>query len=126
MYKRQPLPWTDDGPAFGFGSAGAHLPQPEWFGAYAVDVQDGDPASTLSLYRRALELRHELQTDEQLQWVDAGRDDVVAFERPNGWTVVTNFGTDPAELPVGEVLLSSAPLDGDALPGQTTVWLRRA
>ena len=122
---RVPLPWTEDGPAFGFGAAGAHLPQPEWFGTYAVDLQDGDPASTLSLYRRALDLRHTLQTDEQLAWVETGRADVVAFERPNGWTVVTNFGVEPAELPAGEVLLSSSPFEGDALPGETTVWLRR-
>jgi len=51
---------------------------------------------------------------------------VVAFERPNGWTVVTNFGTAPAALPAGEVLLSSSPVEGDVLPGETTVWLRRA
>ncbi|WP_241490579.1 glycoside hydrolase family 13 protein [Microbacterium testaceum] len=51
---RVPLPWTEDGPAFGFGANGAHLPQPEWFGTYAVDLQDGDPASTLSLYRLSL------------------------------------------------------------------------
>ncbi|MDF2665728.1 MAG: glycosidase [Microbacterium sp.] len=122
---RVPLPWTEDGPAFGFGAGGAHLPQPEWFGTYAVDLQDGDPASTLSLYRRALDLRHTLQTDEQLAWVETGRADVVAFERPNGWTVATNFGAEPAELPAGEVLLSSSPFEGDALPGETTVWLRR-
>jgi len=123
---RVPLPWTEDGPAFGFGAKSAHLPQPAWFSAYAVDRQDGDPASTLSLYRRALDLRHELQTDEQLRWIDARRDDVVAFERPNGWTVMTNFGTEPAPLPAGEVLLASSELDGDALPGETTVWLRRS
>ncbi|MFT2526062.1 hypothetical protein ACMWQA_26815, partial [Escherichia coli] len=80
--------------AFGFGAGGAHLPQPEWFAAYAVDRQDGDPDSTLSLYRRALDLRHGLQTAEELEWVDLGRDDVVAFARPDGWTVVTNFGTE--------------------------------
>jgi alpha-glucosidase len=28
------------------------------------------------------------------------------------------------ELPAGEVLLSSSPLDGNLLPGSTTVWLR--
>lgn len=123
---RVPLPWTASGPAFGFGEGGAHLPQPEWFGPAAVDVQDGDPASTLSLYRRALELRHGLQTDEQLEWIESTAPSVVAFERPNGWAVVTNFGAEPAALPAGEVLLSSGPLAGDALPGETTVWMRRA
>ena len=59
---RVPLPWTADGSSFGFGDDGAHLPQPAWFADLAVAVQDGDPASTLELYRRALALRHELQT----------------------------------------------------------------
>ncbi|MFJ4036445.1 glycoside hydrolase family 13 protein [Microbacterium sp. NPDC090007] len=122
---RVPLPWSASAPAFGFGDGGAHLPQPEWFAAAAVDVQDGDASSTLSLYRRALELRHEWQTEERLEWVDGDERDVVAFQRPNGWTVVTNFGVEPAALPAGEVLLSSRPLDGDTLPGETTVWLRR-
>ena len=123
---RVPLPWSENGPSFGFGEGGAHLPQPEWFATYAVDLQDGDPASTLSLYRRALDLRHALQTDERLEWIDAGRDDVVAFARPNGWTIVTNFGTGPAPLPAGEVLLSSRPLEGGALAGESTAWIRRA
>ncbi|MGR1602320.1 DUF3459 domain-containing protein, partial [Salmonella enterica] len=92
----------------------------EWFAAYAVDRQDGDPDSTLSLYRRALDLRHGLQTAEELEWVDLGRDDVVAFARPDGWTVVTNFGTEPVELPAGEVLLSSAPVADGALPGEAS------
>ena len=123
---RVPLPWTASDAAFGFGAGGAHLPQPEWFADYAVDGQDGDPASTLSLYRRALDLRHELQTAEDLEWVDLGRDDVVAFIRPGGWTVVTNFGTEPVALPAGEVLLSSASVDSGALPGEASAWLRTA
>jgi len=67
-----------------------------------------------------------LQTAEELTWVDTGRGDVLAFTRPNGWTVVTNFGDEPADLPAGEVLLASADLDGGRLPGATTVWLRAA
>ena len=51
---------------------------------------------------------------------------MLAFSRPNGWTVVTNFGDEPADLPAGEVLLASAELEGDRLPGATTVWLRAA
>ncbi|MFS0795016.1 glycoside hydrolase family 13 protein [Microbacterium sp. 1P10AE] len=123
---RVPLPWAAEAPAFGFGGTAAHLPQPEWFAAHAVDRQDGDPASTLSLYRRALDLRHELQTAEELEWLDLGREDVVAFSRPNGWTVVTNFGAEPVELSAGEVLLSSAPATEGTLPGEATAWLRSA
>ena len=72
----------DERPAPPSASAdgGAHLPQPAWFGDVAVDVQDHDHDSTLSLYRRALSLRDDLQGDEVLEWVaaragDAGADD---------------------------------------------------
>ncbi len=105
---------------------GAHLSQPEWFARYAVDAEDGVPGSTLELYRRALALRHELQTAEELAWTDGSSDDVVGFERPGGWVVVTNFGAEPVALPAGEVLVSSRALEGDELPAETTVWLRRA
>ena len=58
---------------------GAHLPQPSWFADASVQAEEGDPASTLSLYRRALALRR--------------------------------------------VVLSSAPVDGETVPGETTVWI---
>jgi alpha-glucosidase len=35
-----------------------------------------------------------------------------------------NAGAEPAPLPAGEVLLSSGPLAGSTLPGNTAVWLR--
>ncbi|WES64240.1 alpha-amylase family glycosyl hydrolase [Microbacter sp. GSS18] len=121
---RVPLPWSPTGSSFGFGEDGAHLPQPSWFSSSAVDVEDGDDSSTLSLYRRALALRHELQSAEQLTWVETGRDDVLWFARPNGWQVVTNFGSEPYPLPAGvPVRLSSAPVSGGAVPGEATVWI---
>ncbi|HOQ53519.1 MAG TPA: glycoside hydrolase family 13 protein [Micropruina sp.] len=121
---RVPLPWTRTGPSFGFGAGGAHLPQPLWFGHYAVEAQQDDPSSTLALYRRALSLRRTLQGAESLQWLPTGRDDVLSFSRPGGWRVVSNFGARPCPLPDGEVLLTSNPLS-DHLPGETTVWLRQ-
>ncbi|HMQ65577.1 MAG TPA: glycoside hydrolase family 13 protein [Arachnia sp.] len=120
---RVPLPWTADGASFGFGDNGAHLPQPEWFGAYAVETEAADPSSTLSLYRRALALRHELECAESLEWFEVS-ESVLGVERPNGWRAVMNFGADPVALPAGDVLLSSAPLTDGELPGETTVWLR--
>ncbi len=119
---RVPLPWTRTGSSYGFGAGGSHLPQPLWFGHYSVEAQDGDPASTLTLYRAALSLRRRLQTGESLEWIATGRDDVLGFRRPGGWQVVANFGTEPYRLPEGEIVLASGPL-AEALPGETTVWL---
>ncbi|OIU85725.1 glycoside hydrolase family 13 protein [Microbacterium sp. AR7-10] len=123
---RVPLPWTAEGSSFGFGSDGAHLPQPSWFAEYAVDVEAADPASTLSLYREALTLRRRLQTEERLEWQDTGRADVLRFSRPNGWQVVTNFGTEPFDLgaEADAVVLTTQPLRARALPGEATAWLK--
>lgn len=122
---RVPLPWTASGPSFGFGDGGAHLPQPSWFRDYAAEVEEADPDSTLWMYRHALALRTELQGAEQLEWIETGRSDVLAFERPGGWRVVTNFGTEPFELTGGEIVLASAQVAADgAVPGEATVWLR--
>nr|WP_308289039.1 glycoside hydrolase family 13 protein [Microbacterium trichothecenolyticum] len=124
---RVPLPWSADGTSYGFGDGGAHLPQPSWFAQCAVSVQDGDPRSTLALYRQALALRRLLQTGESLEWIKTGRDDVLGFRRPNGWTVFTNFGEAPYELPEGGAhSLSSYHFEGRELPGETTVWISGA
>ncbi|PKI91485.1 alpha-amylase [Actinomycetales bacterium SN12] len=123
---RVPLPWSAEGSSFGFGSDGAHLPQPSWFAEYAVDVEEADPASTLALYRKALGLRRQLQTEEKLDWRETGRADVLHFVRPNGWQVVTNFGTEPFDLgdDADAVVLSSQPLRDGALPAEATAWLK--
>ncbi|GEK85622.1 glycoside hydrolase family 13 protein [Microbacterium aerolatum] len=122
---RVPLPWTADGVSFGFGSAPAHLPQPDWFAAHAVDAQASDPSSTLSLYREALRLRHPLQTGETLEWIETGRADVLRFARPNGWQVVTNFGSEPFDLgeDAADVVLTSRALEGSTLAAETTAWI---
>lgn len=123
---RVPLPWTRSGISFGFSPAHAHLPQPEWFGAVAVEAQECNPTSTLKLYREALKLRRELQAGDTLEWLDEpSREDVLAFIRPNGWVNVTNFGATPTALPQGNVRLASTPLDGPELPPFTTAWLQR-
>lgn len=120
---RVPLPWAREGESFGFGPAAAVMPQPDWFGDLSVEAQDGVAGSTLELYRDALALRRELQSDEDLVWVSTD-DDVLAFRRSNGWLNVTNFGERTVALPAGELLLSSVPLTGDRLPGAATAWLR--
>jgi alpha-glucosidase len=123
---RVPLPWEASAPAFGFGpSSNSWLPQPASWAAFARDAEEGDPASTLELYKLALRLRrsHGLGVGS-LEWLDGFGDDVVAL-RNGSVTVVANTGTASAPLPSGEVLLASGPLaaDGTELPADTTVWL---
>jgi alpha-glucosidase len=120
---RVPLPWTAEGPSFGFGTGGAHLPQPAWFAEHAASVEDGDAGSMLELYRAALALRHTLHTGPALQWQDSAAE-VLHFERSGGWHVVVNLGTEAAPLPAGEVLLASAPLEGGLLPSDAAAWVR--
>ncbi|MFC4613109.1 glycoside hydrolase family 13 protein [Cellulomonas algicola] len=121
---RVPLPWASHGPTLGFGGEHAHLPVPASFERFAVDRQEGDADSTLAFYRRALAARRRLQGAETLTWLPDVPASVVAFVRPGGWASVTNFGTTSVPKPAGQVVVSSSPLDGDRVPGETTVWLR--
>ncbi len=90
------------------------------------DVQVDDPASTLSLYRSLLAERRERGLGAgTLDWLDGYGDDVVAF-RNGSITVIANLGDEAVALPAGEVLVASGPLDGDALPTDTTVWIAAA
>ncbi|MDP1712968.1 MAG: alpha-amylase family glycosyl hydrolase, partial [Candidatus Nanopelagicaceae bacterium] len=129
---RVPLPWKKDpSGAFGFstnlklGPADAWLPQSTSWGAFSVEVQDGDPASTLTMYRKALSIRHKEAGlgDGPMTWIEAGPS-AVAFSRPGNFACYVNFG-DPIDLPLGsELLLSSGAHDGNKLPTDTAVWLR--
>ena len=127
---RVPLPWSAHADGFGFGPGGrSWLPQPSSFGAYAADVQEQDPTSTLSMYRTALRLRRELGLGTgALRWTGE-QDDVVAFEVDGAdgrVRVVTNLGAAPVALPAdAQVLLASGPLDDEGrVPTDVTAWLR--
>ncbi|MDS0140368.1 MULTISPECIES: glycoside hydrolase family 13 protein [unclassified Amycolatopsis] len=107
---RVPLPWVADAPAFGFGTGTPWLPQPEWFGRYAVDVQEKDDTSTLQLYRRAVRARRERQLGAPgpVEWLDTGAPGVLAFRRGDLVCVVNTGGT-PFTVPDGwgEAVLTS-------------------
>ncbi|MFJ8653797.1 glycoside hydrolase family 13 protein [Streptomyces rochei] len=120
---RVPLPWTTDGPSYGFGAGAAWLPQPPGFAAYAVQAQDGVEGSTLELYRTALRLRRKLIDGESLTWAEDAPEGVLLFDRSPGWRCVTNLSGRTVDRPAGEVLLSSAPLEDGRLGPDTTVWL---
>ena len=54
---RVPQPWEADLPAYGFTTGTPWLPIPDSYAALSAAAQLEDTGSTLSLYRRALELR---------------------------------------------------------------------
>ena len=121
---RVPLPWTSEGPAFGFNETGeAWLPQPAEWAGLARDAQRDDPGSTLTLYKNLLaERRARGLGAGTLEWVDGLGTDVVAF-RNGSITVVANVGDTPVELPSGTVVVSSGPLTDRMLPVDQAVWL---
>ena len=117
---RVPLPWTSSGSSFGFGSGGAHLPQPDWFAQVNVELQEsGD--SVLNLYRKAIALRKSLFSSESIEWLNLGPQ-TAAFRR-DGVVCITNFGSEPVELPAGEVLVSSSSVIAGQLAPNSTAWV---
>ncbi|HEY5664055.1 MAG TPA: alpha-amylase family glycosyl hydrolase [Ilumatobacter sp.] len=119
---RVPIPWTADGPSFGFGEGPPWLPQPASFGTLSVAAQRGVEGSTLELYRAALAARSaHLAGDETLEWLSLG-DDVLAFRRGSGVICVVNFGATTVELPPGRVILATTDV-GDGLPTDATAWV---
>jgi len=129
---RVPLPWTSTGDTFGFSSGHASwLPQPDYFAELSVDAQDGDPDSTLEMYRRALALRAQSSAmhSPRMRWLDSG-EDVVRFTRlgTRSIEVAANLGREDVIIPAAELLLGSSPTVtfGDShitLPPNTAVWL---
>ena len=126
---RVPLPWTPDGPSFGFGdSADTWLPQPEDFGTFAVSGQTGEQASTLELYRAALAARASSGVAAgHLRWIeDLGEPDSGVLAWSSGSvTVVANTGAEPVALPAGTIVLRSVPdaVQDGALAPDAAVWI---
>ena len=142
---RIPLPWSADGPSCGFNVTGqTWLPQPSEWSSLARDAQEGDEASTLEMYRRALRLRRQEPAlgDGPFDWMPNTPTQTLAYRRSTavpGYEsvlVVINLGAEPIGLPRGwgtDVLLTSGP-DVASLTGEqgacavvgahTAVWLR--
>jgi alpha-glucosidase len=122
---RVPIPWSGDAPPYGFGPGTGQpwLPQPDDWADRTVEVQEADGGSMLAFYRAALAARreHALGATETVELVDAG-EDVLAFRR-GALTVVLNAGRDAIELPDGDVVITSAELDGRLLPPDSAAWL---
>jgi alpha-glucosidase len=122
---RVPLPWTAAEPGFGFTTGTPWLPQPEWFADFAADTQEG-PGSVLTFYRAALRARRDLDQSTPLEWLDSGRDDVLAFRR-GGHVCVTVFDGSRYAVPAawGELVLASeSAIEGRVLPAAASAWFR--
>ena len=127
-----PLPWSGERAAVRLqpGAAGAEpwLPQPEAWKDYTAEGQSADPSSMLTLYKKALHLRREIDGlgDGPFAWLASGAD-VLAFERGPGFVCAVNFGPRPSDQPVaGRVVLASGPLTAEGrIPADTAVWIAR-
>jgi alpha-glucosidase len=135
---RVPLPWRAGERHAGFGAGkDPWLPQPQSFTRLARDAQAASPSSHLNLYRRMLSLRRALSLGAgSLSWLeDWCTGPSIAYL--NGTTMVLmNLGSEPLDLPKGEVLLRSAPASSGDVPvteqtndvhqvgSNETVWLK--
>lgn len=123
---RVPLPWKGRERPFGFSpvpGTATWLSQPEDWAAYAVEAQEWNVASTLSLYRAALRARRDMPDlrGDDFEWLDFGPE-VIAFRR-GGVVSLTNFGAAPLSLPedVNLFLASDTSAPG-TVATDTTVW----
>ena len=149
---RVPLPWSAE-PAMSFGfSAGPDettetlgettrqarptaepwLPQPEWWGRFAVDELDGDGDSFPELYRTVIERRREHAVpqglDAEVVEIGAG---LVAVRR-GGLVIVVNVTADPITLDLDtDLLVDSTPVFASeptemhtpgVIPPNSTIW----
>ncbi|MET1006647.1 MAG: alpha-amylase family glycosyl hydrolase [Propionibacteriaceae bacterium] len=126
---RVPIPWSGDHAPFGFGGPGGQpwLPQPEHWGPLTAAAQDGDPASTLSLYRSALAERRANAAlgDGTLTWDEDAPAEVLSFTREPGFRCIVNLSDSPVEIPAGaEIILASAPVTEASVATDVAVWLR--
>ncbi len=126
---RVPLPWTIDA-AEGFGflpaadAAAPWLPQPSWYSRFAAEIQTGDPTSVLSFYRAALRARRHIDQTTSLEWIDTGREDVVAFRRGSLVSATVFAGTAYlAPQSWGEQVCRSDFATGPLTAGTTGWWI---
>ncbi|WP_020102229.1 glycoside hydrolase family 13 protein [Mycobacterium sp. 360MFTsu5.1] len=121
---RVPLPWSGDRAPYGF-SATAHtwLPMPDGWGPLTVAAQSDDPDSTLSLFRRAIELRRgRTVLGRSVRWLPTAPK-LLAFRCEDGLVCLLNAGSTAVDVPAGRVVLASGPLPNGQIPPDTAVWL---
>ena len=120
---RVPLPWSGDVPPYGFteSTAPLWLPQPMDWADVTIAAEEADPESSLHLFRRALQLRHQIP-NVNVEFDDRGSG-ILAFHRGD-FHCLMNTSDVAVSLPAGEMLLSSRPGNDLVLAPNTTVWMR--
>ncbi|MDX3926347.1 MAG: alpha-glucosidase family protein [Shinella sp.] len=106
---RTPMVWTDAAPNGGFSAGKPWLPVPADHLARAVSVQEGDPASVLSHYRRflAFRRRHPTLVKGEIEFLSA-EGAVLSFLRSHGnEKLLCVFNMSPvariSEMPAGAI-----------------------
>ncbi|HYB38855.1 MAG TPA: glycoside hydrolase family 13 protein [Mycobacterium sp.] len=123
---RVPIPWSGEAPPFGFSTnADTWLPMPPEWAGLTVEKQLSDADSTLSFFRRALELRRARAefSGDRIDWLAARRGALIFRRRGGRLVCALNAGKRPMALPDGEVILASAPLVDGRLPPNAAAWL---
>ena len=115
-----PLPWTAEAPAFGFTEGVPWLPMPSGWGAEAVEAQDRDAGSMLTLFRAALRLR---PRSDEFSWRESPQGTMI-FDRGD-LTCLVNVDATELALPAGELVLASEPGITTTLPPNTAAWVRK-
>jgi alpha-glucosidase len=119
------MPWEGAEPPFGFSAnPDTWLPIPPEWAALTVEKQLSDAGSTLSFFRRAIELRRVRREFDgsAIEWLESPRDALV-FRLAGGLVCALNAGRRAMALPDGEVLLASGELVDGELPPNTAAWL---
>ena len=126
---RVPMPWSGDKTPFGFSSGTPWLPIPNEWRDFSVSAQSANPASTLNLYRSALNLRkNNLVGAGEIEWVDRGETGLISFARGE-FAVYLNTSTAALEIPTAgtlalgsdsQVILTNGLL---TLPAASAAWV---
>ena len=122
---RVPLPWAGDTPPFDFSTnPDTWLPIPAQWAPLTIERQLADDASTLSFFRRAIELRSSRTEFDgaSITWLDTPPG-ALAFRLRGGLVCALNAGRRAMPLPAGELLLASDELVNGRLPPNTAAWL---
>ncbi|RBM17364.1 alpha-amylase [Prauserella sp. PE36] len=123
---RAPIPWEGTAPPFGFSALpGGWESIPSGWAPFTVEAQLEDEESTLSLYRRAIELRREHPgfAGDDVEWYGAPPGCFAYRRSPGGLICALNTSAAPVPVPRGDVLLASAPLVEGRLAADAAAWL---